>query len=209
MNDTKRNIAISAGVSLVIALLVIYAYQFLGPVPVEVERPTPPIVGAVPGPDFGSEYVCFAGSCTWHKSGDFADATMTPLSIRNPWGVTTTALVRFMNIRNGTTSINLAVGTSSAQSGYATSSPYSDGYLTYLNYFHLLITTSTEAFVNGSTIPGNTSTSTNMLQIVMGPNDYLLMVATGTNGGGNQTAENGLIDGANTFSGQYSLEFRR
>ena len=117
--DTK-NIVI--GTLAVLALLV-GSWAVLKP---STSSPTVQPLGALPGPNISSPFLCFGSSCTWKANVALHTATTTPCAIAAPLGTSTLA---FSNaIVTTSTSTQTVWTVAKASSPYATTTPLVGNY---------------------------------------------------------------------------------
>lgn len=148
------------------------------------------------------------GLATLPTSGSFADATTTIFAVANPFLATSTASCPILQGQNGTTTIDILVGTSTKQ--YLTKN--SDVSATLIN--STLIATSTKIFLSsGITVgPGtgfNSSGTGTFPKIVVGPSEFLVGLATSSYAGSSATGKQGITNTNNTFSGTYACLWER
>lgn len=149
------------------------------------------------------------GLATLITSGSFADATTTIFAVSNPFSATSTVLCPVIQGQNGTTTIDILVGTSTSSSGLTKNSSVS---ATLLNI--TTIATSTKFFASsGVTVgPGtgfNSAGSGTFQTIVVGPSEYLVGLATSSYAGSSAIGKQGITNTNNTFSGTYTCEWQR
>lgn len=116
----KQNLVVSALVALVVALGVTY---FLNPeanIGREIVREIKEQVGATPTiSDISNGPICIEGYCEWPKAGACNNASSTIFGIQNPFGATSTVSMVRVYGKNGTTTIDILVGTSSTPAIFA------------------------------------------------------------------------------------------
>lgn len=177
----------------------------------DVQAPQEEKFGAIPGNEVNSDTLVVGGVKHYYKSGACSDATTTPFSFKSPANATSTLIALTVKGKNGTTTTDFLVGTSTLisppLSAAATSTYISD------SAYHVdtMATSSGFYFTNGTTAGAGTgftaSVGANMTRFVVGPSEYVRGYATSTYPGSSSTGLQGITGGANNFSCTYSAEF--
>jgi hypothetical protein len=180
------------------------------------EAPEEVSLGAVASPNFHFGYVNFDGLHQHFYTGSFRDAstTLASLDVGNDLG-TTTCRIAAIHVDNGTSTIDLLIGTSTSRYPTDTTEFLSDNDVA----MSVSITTSTEAFLrggdNGDFDRGVTANATIKDYFTVGVNDYVHIYATSTYNGtmaelscGGQVVNlgvSGICGVSNTFTGEYAI----
>jgi|SRR3990167_3161507 len=164
-------------------------------------------LGAVTGPESSNEYSCNVAYCTWWKTGRFADATTSLVSVLNPFNATATAELGWLDITGqATSSVLLDMGTSTSRFGGVASTSKS-----LLNQYEIA-TSSFATILPGmktGTLGATSGFSNNGIgtttEIVVGPSVYVTLFGQTPAGGDSR----GILGTNNTFVGKYVIIFKR
>lgn len=178
--------------------------------------------GSATSPEVPSPYFCtnagIFANCKYTVSGNFMDATNTLAMIANPFNATSTVTFISLKGTNGTTTVDLIVGTTTLtayeQIGTTTVSQQS-----IINNIQIspslinatIVATSTIFYsVNGIRYGTgvNDAGAGSQTRIVIGPSEAIGILATSTYVGTSATGNQGITNSNNSFSGSYLIEFQ-
>lgn len=146
-----------------------------------------------------------SGLNTVVTQGTFTAGTTTPVSITNPFSATSTVVIANIRGQNGTTTIDLLMGTSTQASGLTNNSQVSPTLIKAVQ-----VATSTQFFFTSGTFgAGMTSGTPTFTSIVVGPSESVVLMATSSFAGSSATGNQGVTNSNSTFTGTYVLEWQR
>lgn len=164
-------------------------------------------LGAFPGTDILAPELNFNGIKTAYRAGAFLNGTTTLAAILNPFNATAT--VKFASVygTNGTTSINLLVGTSTV------ASPTNNASQISASLINATVATSAPFYTASGALAGPgqghvSAGASTQNTIVLGPSEYVVFFATSTSAS-YATGLEGITGNSNTFTGNYEIEIKR
>lgn len=171
------------------------------------DQASQPQLGAMSGPDNTNELNCVVDFCTWTKVGRFTNASTTQAGLSNPFGATSTAELKLIDIFGfSTSSLVLNVGTSTSVFGgvASTSKALLSDYEVATGTLVTILPGMTTGAVGLATGYSNIGVATST-KVIVGPSVKVQIFGDTRAGGDN----GGITGNSNTFQGKYVIEFQR
>jgi hypothetical protein len=153
------------------------------------------------------------GLATIVTSGSFAYSTTTLVAVLNPFGATSTVSQASIQGTNSTTTVDYLMGTSTCPSGITNASGATCAIsATLINAQKVATTTQYFASAGVTVGPGTgyvTMGSGTFTEIVVGPKEYVVVLATSSYAGSSTLGNSGILFPTSTTTGTYVIEWQR